>query len=178
MLIIILKITIVNYLQDLSGSLSLSTINWNISHGNFKHYNIHNIYANLHIEALNQTSPNKIIISNSGYPGVGQIAGLATGRQSSFPENEFFFAMLDGLQAVIGSGLAGIPFAGGSPICGQVSDLNTDLVIECARWYGLAAITSPLMRVSSPKPFRDPGAASFQNQKHEQMIVEEVISLR
>lgn len=175
---LILKMTMVNYLQALSGSLSLSTINWNISHGDAKHYNIHNLYANLHIEALNQATPNKTLISNSGYPGVGQFAGLATGRKRSFPESEFFYAMLDGLEAVIGSGLAGIPFAGGSPICGQVLDLNTDLVIECARWYGLAAITSPLMRVSSPKPFRDPGAASFLKQKHEQMIVDEAIILR
>ncbi|PSN47908.1 hypothetical protein C0J52_03372 [Blattella germanica] len=91
-----------------------------------------------------------IVLSSATFTGSGTVSGSHSHEFNEVPCT--WSNMISAQKTVLGQGLAGIPLAGGGPVCGNIGDYDDEL---CLRWYLMSSML-PLMRVSSVRPLRDP----------------------
>lgn len=137
-------------LQFLNSSLS-KTIPWNASSTDYElHITKHNSYGTSQLQLFENRLTNEEFLMTASYDyGVSQ-AALIQDIDISW-EN-----LRNAIKTVLYNSILGSPITS-IPICGSTENYNVaSHEIICIRWYIMAA-TSPLFRISSVLPLRDPG---------------------
>lgn len=136
----------------LEGTLSEGTLWWHASHGSVSHYQVHNEYGLRHAELVvsSLTNDTPLVLSAATYTGLGAVGGSHAHTQADVRGT--WSNMKIALETALGLGLAGIPLAGGGPVCGATGEYDEEL---CIRWYFMSSML-PVMRISSEAPLRDP----------------------
>ncbi|XP_063229964.1 probable maltase-glucoamylase 2 [Bacillus rossius redtenbacheri] len=130
--------------QAANGSLSRGTVQWSARHyGGRRHYELHNSYGRLQGEALVRSAAlhHAAVLGGSCGPGA-----TACANQGSAAPQASWAGLRRAVVSVLGAGLAGVPLAGGGPLCAGRGDADPTL---CLRWYSLGA-TLPLARGLDP----------------------------
>jgi alpha-glucosidase (family GH31 glycosyl hydrolase) len=107
--------------------LSRGTLWWLARHGNRSHYQLHNEYGLQHAKlvASNLQADRQIVLSAATFTGSGAVGGSHAHAQADVACT--WSNMKTALETALGLGLAGVPLAGGGPVCGNMDDYDDEL---------------------------------------------------